>query len=56
MKRVLVVFAGAEKGATAIEYALIASLIALVIVAGVTNVGLVVSDAFDAVAAGFAGA
>jgi Flp pilus assembly pilin Flp len=37
-----------ERGATAVEYALMAGLIALVIVAGVTLLGQVVRSQFDA--------
>lgn len=40
-----------ESGATAIEYGLIASLIALAIVTGVTLVGTNVSATFDTIAA-----
>jgi pilus assembly protein Flp/PilA len=39
-----------EEGATAIEYALIAALIALVIVAAVTAVGIAVQIPFNTVA------
>ena len=39
-----------ESGATAIEYSLIAALIAMVIVTAVTSVGLSVSSAFNNVA------
>jgi pilus assembly protein Flp/PilA len=38
-----------ESGATAIEYSLIASLIALVIIVGVTAVGTNLSGAFNTV-------
>lgn len=37
-----------ERGATAVEYALMAGLIALAIVAGVTVLGLTVGSQFDA--------
>ena len=43
-----------ESGATAIEYALIAVMIALVIITSVTNVGDALIPIFDAVVAGFA--
>jgi pilus assembly protein Flp/PilA len=43
----------AEHGATAIEYALIAGGIAVVIVAAVTLVGTEVNEAFVAVSNGF---
>lgn len=42
-----------DSGATSIEYALIASLIALVIVAGLTSVGTSLSSAFAKVSGGF---
>ena len=42
-------FAGDTGGATAIEYALIASLIAIVIVTGVTAVGTKLSTFFSSV-------
>ena len=43
-------FLANEDGATAIEYALIASLIAMVIVAAVTSVGTTLSGTFSNVA------
>jgi pilus assembly protein Flp/PilA len=42
-----------ERGATAIEYALIGSLIFLVIIASIIPVGNALSDVFNDVAAGF---
>lgn len=39
-----------DSGATAIEYGLIASLIAVVIVAGVTSVGTKLSSTFNKIA------
>jgi pilus assembly protein Flp/PilA len=42
-----------ESGATAIEYAFIASLIAVVIIGGVTLVGTSLSAVFSSVANGF---
>lgn len=42
-----------ERGATAIEYALIASLIFLAIIAAIVPVGTELSAVFNAVAAGF---
>lgn len=36
-----------ERGATALEYGLLAALIAAVIVASVTNLGAIVSNAFN---------
>jgi pilus assembly protein Flp/PilA len=47
----MLAFARAEEGVTAIEYALIAALIALVIVAAVTSLGQTVRDLFNRVAA-----
>ncbi|ODV42146.1 flp/Fap pilin component [Cupriavidus sp. UYMMa02A] len=44
-------FTRAEDGVTAIEYALIAMLIALAIIASVTTLGQTVRDLFDRVAA-----
>lgn len=44
-------FARDEEGVTAIEYGLIAALIAVVIIAAVTLVGTGVRDTFNAVAA-----
>ena len=41
-----------ESGATAIEYGLIASLIALVIIGGVTAVGTNLSGAFNTISTG----
>lgn len=42
-----------ERGATAIEYALIASLIAMVIIGGVSAVGGSLNGVFEDAAAGF---
>ncbi len=42
-----------ERGATAIEYAIIAGGIALAIVAGVKSIGTPLSDTFMSVVAGF---
>ena len=53
MRRVLFSFLAAEGGATAIEYALICAFVALVIITGVTSVGLALSDVFNGVAAAF---
>jgi pilus assembly protein Flp/PilA len=44
-----------QSGATAIEYALIAGFISIVIVAALTNVGNVLTATFNSVSAGFAG-
>ncbi len=46
-------FANDERGATSIEYALIASLICLVIISGITAVGTEVSAVFDSVATAY---
>ena len=46
-------FARDEGGATAIEDALIATLISIVIVAAVTNIGTQVKAMFQSVIAGF---
>ena len=46
-------FLQCERGATAIEYAIIAGGIALAIVAGVKSIGPPLSDIFTSVAAGF---
>ena len=50
MSKIVRNFIKNESGATAIEYGLIASLIALVIIAGVTAVGTGLSASFDTVA------
>ncbi len=42
-----------EEGATAIEYALLAGLIAAVIVGSVTGIGTAVDGSFTSVSAGF---
>jgi pilus assembly protein Flp/PilA len=39
-----------EEGVTAIEYGLIAALIAVVIIAAVTNIGTSLSDVFQGIA------
>jgi pilus assembly protein Flp/PilA len=46
-------FLRARSGATAIEYGLIAALIAVAIIGGVTTVGSKLSSTFASVAAGF---
>lgn len=46
-------FLGHEEGATAVEYALIAGLICLAIVGGVTAVGTSTSTSLNKAAAGF---
>jgi pilus assembly protein Flp/PilA len=47
--KTFVKFAKNESGATAIEYGLIASLIALVIIGGVTAVGTSLSSTFTSI-------
>jgi pilus assembly protein Flp/PilA len=51
MLKLLGLFAWDESGVTAIEYGLIASFIAIVIVGGVTLVGTTLSAAFNTIAA-----
>jgi pilus assembly protein Flp/PilA len=46
-------FAGGKSGVTAIEYALVASLIAIVIVAAAHTLGTELSAAFTAIAGDF---
>jgi pilus assembly protein Flp/PilA len=46
-------FAKEESGATAIEYALIASIISLAIIAGLTGVRTSVKTSFSSVVTGF---
>jgi pilus assembly protein Flp/PilA len=52
MKRLLTDFADCDSGATAIEYALIAALVAVVIVSAVSATGTAVSNTFNNVANG----
>jgi len=49
MNKLFARFAKDESGATAIEYGLLASLIAVAIITAVTNVGTGVGNTFDAV-------
>jgi len=49
MPRILLGFCKDESGATAIEYGLIAALIAVVIITGVTAVGTSLSSTFTTV-------
>jgi pilus assembly protein Flp/PilA len=51
MSRFVTRFLNDESGATAIEYGLIAALIAVVIIGAVTSVGTKVSSTFTSVAA-----
>jgi pilus assembly protein Flp/PilA len=53
MKRILRRFGRSSSGATAIEYVMIAMLIALAIVSGATVIGKQVSNDFTAAANGF---
>lgn len=53
MKRLIRRFARCSAGATSIEYALIAVLIAVVIIGSVTSVGAELSNIFSNVANGF---
>jgi pilus assembly protein Flp/PilA len=48
-------FIADESGATAIEYGLIAALIAVVIISAVTALGTTIRDKFDAVKNGMSG-
>ena len=50
MRTLFTKFAGDQSGATAIEYGLIASLIAVVIIAAVTSVGTKLTTTFNEVA------
>lgn len=47
MRKIMLAFWKNESGATAIEYGLIAALIAVVIITGVTAVGTKLSSTFD---------
>jgi pilus assembly protein Flp/PilA len=51
MKKLFARFAADQSGATAIEYGLIAGLIAVVIISAVTTLGTRLSAKFNAVAA-----
>ncbi len=50
MKQVIAKFFRDEEGATAIEYGLIAGLIAVVIITAVTAIGTDLTSTFDAIA------
>jgi pilus assembly protein Flp/PilA len=50
MSKILARFAKDESGATAIEYGLIAALIALAFIAGATKLGNALSTAFNNIA------
>ena len=56
MKKMLINFFKDEEGVTAIEYGLIAALIAVVIIVAVTVVGTELNDTFCDVAANLQGA
>jgi pilus assembly protein Flp/PilA len=49
MRNVLLNFIKDESGATAIEYGLIAALIAVVIITGITAIGTGLSSTFDTI-------
>ena len=49
-------FMNDESGATAIEYGLLAALIAVVIISAVTALGTTIKDKFNAVVTGMGGA
>jgi pilus assembly protein Flp/PilA len=51
MKKLFARFAADQSGATAIEYGLIAGLIAVVIISAVTTLGTRISAKFNAIAA-----
>ena len=55
MRKFLQTFARDESGATAIEYGLIAALIAVVIIGAVTALGTQVQTAFNQVVTGMGG-
>lgn len=51
MLKTIMQFARDEEGATAVEYGLIAALIAVAIILAVTGVGTQLADLFDRIAA-----
>ncbi|MCH8491518.1 MAG: Flp family type IVb pilin [Oceanicaulis sp.] len=55
MKNLFSRFANDESGATAIEYGLIAALIAVAIIATVTTLGTEISDTFEDVTTALSG-
>jgi pilus assembly protein Flp/PilA len=55
MTRFIETFLSDESGATAIEYGLIAALIAVVIITAVTALGSTIKDKFNAVVTGMGG-
>jgi len=50
MKKYIARFLNDQSGATAIEYGLIVSLIAIVVITGATNVGNNINNKFNAIA------
>ena len=50
MKKLLARFVNDESGATAVEYALLASLIAIAIIGGATAMGGAINTKFNAIA------
>lgn len=50
MKKLLTRFVNDESGATAVEYALLASLIAIAIIGGATAMGGAINTKFNAIA------
>ena len=52
MQRIFLKFLSDESGATAIEYGLIAALVAVVIIGAVTTMGTKINAAFTAVGTG----
>lgn len=55
MKNLITRFAKNESGATAIEYGLIAGLIAVVIITAVTTIGTELTTKFNAISDGLTG-
>ena len=51
MKKFILRFASDESGATVVEYALLLSLLALLIIAGVTATGQNIGKSFNSIAA-----
>jgi pilus assembly protein Flp/PilA len=56
MKTLMKRFAGNKSGATAIEYGLIAALIAVVIIGGASAVGTSLNDTFTSISGSLGGA
>jgi pilus assembly protein Flp/PilA len=53
MRTLVVRFLADRSGATAIEYALIGSLISIAIIVGATAIGIKLNDAFNSIAGKF---